>query len=129
MRLARREQDLATKGARFIALGCSLLSWAWSIYLARGGIRMKRCALIFTTIVFGSFVAGAAVAQQKAQAKLSAEAARGKYWCRSRVATTVTHPATRPPVARSKRSCGSPATSLAGGARGARLIPPICACA
>jgi len=40
---------------------------------------MKRCALIFTTIVFGSFVAGAAVAQQKAQAKLSAEAARGKY--------------------------------------------------
>src|SRR5437870_12977129 len=69
MRLARREQDLATKGARFIALGCSLLSWAWSIYLERGGIRMKRCALIFTTIVFGSVVAGAAVAQQKAQAK------------------------------------------------------------
>jgi uncharacterized membrane protein len=47
--------------------------------LDRGGIRMKRCALIFTTIVFGSFVAGAAVTQQKAQAKLSAEAARRKY--------------------------------------------------
>ena len=40
---------------------------------------MQRCALIFTIIAFGAFVAAAAVAQQKDKAKLSAELARGKY--------------------------------------------------
>lgn len=40
---------------------------------------MNRWALIFTSFSISSLVAGAAIAQQKAEKKLSAEAARGKY--------------------------------------------------
>jgi mono/diheme cytochrome c family protein len=40
---------------------------------------MKRYVLIFTAAAIASLVAGAAVAQQKAETKPSAEAARGKY--------------------------------------------------
>jgi mono/diheme cytochrome c family protein len=40
---------------------------------------MKRCALIVATVATASLVAGAAVAQQKAAKKVSADAARGKY--------------------------------------------------
>jgi mono/diheme cytochrome c family protein len=40
---------------------------------------MKRRALIVATVALASLVAGAAVAQQKAAKKISAEAARGKY--------------------------------------------------
>lgn len=40
---------------------------------------MKRSALIVATIAIASLVTGAAVAQQRAAKKVSAEAARGKY--------------------------------------------------
>jgi mono/diheme cytochrome c family protein len=40
---------------------------------------MKRRALIVATVALASLVAGAAVAQQKAAKKISAETARGKY--------------------------------------------------
>ena len=83
---------------------------------------MKKSVLIVATVAIGSLISGTAVTEQ--DAKLSAEAARGKYVAQIAAATTATRPATRLPPARSTRSCGSPEISLAGGAHG---MAPTCA--
>ena len=85
-------------------------------------------ALVVASVVIASFVASSAAAQQKSPQKISAEAARGKYL----VQTTGCNDCHAEGYAFSggkvEEKLWLTGDALAGGVRGARPMPPICAC-